>query len=243
MPKRRKPLPPIAERRGIQAFMAVGDASCAMLVRADVEQTARELARDLGTENWRKDVPRKALPACGLRDPRFYPFQYRGHDWTTVVHRYEFMDDLAKRLSAALRIRAIWVGYEDVSGSTDYTLYDSGRLKEVFHLFDPKAFHALEPAEMELLDRRGGLARGVPPLPHGYFAGSQVRSLNLADFKALLTLKGRQYGEHLERLFDDFLRSQDAFLGFNGLGEVGTEFYPLDEAGDDEILRIDVVEK
>lgn len=223
--------------------MAAGDSSCGMLVRAGVEAAAGALADDLGTTNWRKDVPRRELPECELGAPRFYPFQYRGHDWTCVVHRYEFWDDLARRISSALRARAVWVGYERVSGSVDYALYDSGAAKEVFHLGDPKVFRELTPVEMGALDRAGGVCRWVQPVPEASYARSDVRRLDGAKFRALAAKKGKAYGEHVDGLFDDFLRSQDAFLGFNSLGEVGTEFHPLDEAADEEILRIDVVEK
>ena len=234
---------PIADRRGIQHFMAVGDATCGMLVRAGVEATAGALAADLGSDDWRKEVPRAELPECAPGALRFFPFQYRGHDWTSVVHRYAFQDDLAQRLSAALATRALWVGYEDVSGSIDYALYDSGAAKEVFHLGDPRSFRELSSAEMRSLERAGGVCRWVQKDPQGAYARSDVRRLDAADIRKLGAERGKQYVGHLDRLFDDFLRSQDAFLAFNALGEVGREFYPLDEAEDGEILRIDVVGK
>ena len=156
------------------------------------------------------------------------------------MHRYEFQDDLAKRLSAALNTSAIWIGYEDVSGSWDYTLFESGGLREVFHVHDPAHFQALDASEMRRLDERG-LVKCSPPIRHGYFAGAEGR-LARAEFEKLSGLKGRRYGEHLDGLFDSFLRRHDAYAGFNTLGEVGTEFYPLDEAADEEIERIDLVE-
>jgi hypothetical protein len=176
------------------------------------------------------------LPKCDHYSPRFYPFQYRRHDWTTVVHRCAFDDLVAKRLATALKTRTISVCYEDTSGAYDYIAFDAGKLAEAFHLTDWREFHTLTPAEICAVEERGvfGFA------PQSYFCVSKVRKLDIANFKAL-TKSGRKFGEHLDRLFDEFLRSQDAFLGFNIMDQPGREYFPLLEAGDDEIARIDVV--
>ncbi len=239
MPKLRKVKTPIAGRRGLHGSMHLPDALCAMLVRADVEQTAGALARDLKTRKWQKNVPRGELPDCDAYTPRFYPFQYRGQDWTTVVHRCAFDDLVAKRLSSALRTGAICVGYEDTSNAYDYVAFDSGKLAEAFHLTDCQEFHTLTAAETAAVEERGVF--GFAPQP--YFCVSKVRRLDIADFKALSKKVRKQFSEHLDYLFDEFLKSQDAFLGFNIMDLPGKEYFPLAEATDDEIARIDVVEK
>lgn len=239
MAKPKKTKTPISERRGLQGSMQMPDALCAMLVRADVEQTAGALARDLKTKKWRKSVPRAELPACDLSTPRLYPFQYRGHTWTTVVHRFAFYDDVAKRLSAALRTRALWACYEDTSYCFDYALYDSGGLVEVFHWGNRDEFSSLTPTEFAQVEERGVFSCA----PHGYFAASKVRKLATADFEGLTKKVRKQFGEHLDHLFDEFLRSQDTFLAFNIMDEAGREYFPLAEASDADIVRIDVVER
>jgi|ERR1043166_2002917 hypothetical protein len=239
MPKPKKAKTPIAARRGLQGSMRLPDALCAMLVRADVEQTAGALARELKTKNWKKNVPRQELPDCDLYTPRFYPFQYGGQEWTTVVHRCAFDDLVAKRISSALKTPTLWVSHEDTSGAYDYIAFDSGKLAEAFHLTDWQEFHTLTPAETAQVEERGvfGFA------PHPYFCVSKVRKLDVADFKALSKKVRQQFSEHLDRLFDEFLKSQDAFLGFNIMDQPGREYFPLAEASDDEIVRIDVVGK
>jgi hypothetical protein len=239
MPKLKKTKTPMVERRGLQGSMHMPEALCAMLVRADVEQTAGALARDLKTKKWQKSVPRAELPDCELSTPRFYPFQYHGHVWTTVVHRFAFYDDVARRISAALRTRALCAGYEDTSYCFDYALYDSARLVEVFHWGTPGEFSSLTPAEFAQVEERGAFSCA----PHGYFAASKVRKLDGADFRDLSNKVRKQFGDHLDHLFDDFLRSQDAFLAFNIMDEPGKEYFPLAEASDDDLVRIDVVEK
>jgi hypothetical protein len=44
------------------------------------------------------------------------------------------------------------------------------------------------------------------------------------------------------RVADDFLKSQDAFLAFNIMDEPDREYFPLAEAADEDIVRMDVVE-
>src|SRR5882672_10734814 len=236
MPKKIKT--PIAERRGLRGSMQLPDALCAMLVRADVEQTAGALARDLKTKKWQKNVPRSELPDCDLYTARLYPFEYHGHGWTTVVHRCAFDDLVAKRLSSVLKTRAVVVSYEDTSGAYDYIAFDSGKLAEAFHLTDWNEFHTLTPVEIAQVEERGVFGFAAQP----YFCVSKVRKLDVADFKALSKKVRKQFAEHLDRLFDEFLRSQDAFLGFNIMDEPGREYFPLAEATDDEIVRIDVIE-
>jgi hypothetical protein len=239
MTKPKKIKTPIAERRGLQGSMQLPDALCAMLVRADVDQTAGALARDLKTKKWQSNVPRSELPDCDLYTPRFYPFQYRGHAWTTVVHRCAFDDLVARRLSSVLKTRAAFVSYEDTSGAYDYIAFDSGKLAEAFHLTDWQEFHTLTPAETAQVEERGVFGFAAQP----YFCVSKARKLDLADFKTLSNKTRKQFGEHRDRFFDEFLRSQDAFLGFNIMDEPGREYFPLAEASDKEIARIDVIEK
>jgi hypothetical protein len=228
---------PIAKRRGLQGSMQMPDALAAMLVRADVEQTAGALAKHLKTKKWQKSVPRAKLPECDLFKPRFYPFLYRGHDWTTVVHRFAFFDDVAKQLSAVLRTRAIWASYEDTSFCFDYALYDSGKLIEVFHLSDPKEFSSLTKTEFAAVEK-GGICAFAP---HCFFADSKIRKLDTADFKAPSKNVQTLFGQRLDNLFDEFLRNRDAFLGFNIMDIPGREYFPLAEASDDEVVRIDVI--
>jgi len=238
MPKPKKTKTPIAERRGLEGSMFMPDALCAMLVRADVEQTSGALAQELKKKKRQKNVPRAELSNYDFSLSRLFPFQYRGHSWTTVVHRFVFFDNIAKRLSAKLRTRALIAGYEDTSFCFDYALYDSGRLIEVFHWGDQQEFSSLTPAEFAQVEERGVNSCS----PHGFFAASKVRKLDETDFQALSKKVRKQFGEHLDHLFDDFLRSQDAFLAFNILDEPEREYFPLVEARDDEIARIDMVE-
>jgi hypothetical protein len=82
--------------------------------------------------------------------------------------------------------------------------------------------------------------QGFGGVPFGYYGASKARRLPVADFKALK--KGVDFYPHVERLFDEFLKSQDAFLAFNVMDEPGTEYFPIAEATDDDIARIDVIE-
>jgi hypothetical protein len=230
---------PITDRRGLHSSMILPDALCATLVRAGVEETAGALARELKTKQWQKSVPRPKLPPCDLYEPRFYPFQYRGHAWTTIVHRFGFDDLAAKRISVALGTSVIWLCHEDTSSSWAYILFTAGKLREAFGVSDAQEFYTPTPAEFAQLEERGVFAYS----PHPYYCISKVRTLDAVDFEALIKSKGKKFGAHLDHLFDGFLRSQDAFLAFNLWEDVGREYFPLFDVADPDIVRIDVVEK
>ena len=219
--------------------MILPDALCATLVRAGVEEAAAALAHELKTKRWQKSVPRAELPASDLYEPRFYPFQYRGHAWTTIVHRFGFDDLAAKRMSVALDTSVIWLCHEDTSSSWAYILFTSGKLAEAFGVSDAQTFRTPTSAEFVQLEERGAFAYS----PHPYYCASKVRSLDTSDYEALASKKGKKFGEHLDRLFDEFLKSQDAFVGFNIMDQPGRDYFPLAEASDDEVARIDVIEK
>lgn len=219
--------------------MILPDSLCATLVRAGVEETANALARELKTKRWQKSVPRAELPPCDLYTPRFYPFQYRGHAWTTIVHRFGFDDLAAKRISAALGTSVIWLCHEDTSGCWAYILFTAGKLGEAFGVSNAQTFRTPTPEEFAKLEEFGVFAYSPQP----YYCASKVRSLVTSDYEALATKKGKKFGEHLDHLFDTFLKSQDAFLAFNLWDDVGREYFPLFDVGDTDIVRIDVVEK
>src|SRR5262249_36860898 len=155
----------------------------------------------------------------------------RGHSWTTVIaqldSKFLFSPLLAKRLSAQLRTKAIFAGDHDTGGTTDYIMYDSGKLAEVFHWHDYDAFHILTPSEFTKVEKVGFGA-----LPFGYYGASKARKLPTADFKALK--QGVDFYPHVERLFDEFLKSQDAFLSFNVMDD--PEHFPLAEASNEDIV-------
>jgi len=100
-------------------------------------------------------------------------------------------------------------------------------------------FHTLTPAEFAQVEERGAFAYS----PHNYYCASKIRTLDYSDFEVLSTKKGKKYSEHLDHLFDGFLRSQDAFVAFNLWEDVGREYFPLFDVPDADIVRIDVVEK
>jgi hypothetical protein len=87
---------------------------------------------------------------------------------------------------------------------------------------------------------------GFGGISHGYYAASKARKLPVANYQALnrkaLIKQGVEFYAQVERLVDDFLKSQDAFLAFNVMGEPGTEYFPSGEATDEDIVRMDVVE-
>jgi hypothetical protein len=220
--------------------MILPDALCVTLVRAGVEETAGALAHELKTKRWQKAVPRADMPRGDLYELRFYPFQYRGHAWTTIVHRFGFDDLASKRISVALGTSVIWLCHEDTSSSWAYSLFTSGKLGEVFSVNDAQEFHTLEPAEFTQVEERGVFKC---PSRHSYYCSSKVRTLNVADYEALCANKCKKFGAQLDHLIDGFLRSQDAFVAFNLWEEEGREYFPLFDVADTDIVRIDVVEK
>ena len=120
-------------------------------------------------------------------------------------------------------IRAVHSGKKALSAEASYELAE--------HAAD----ESLTPAEIAKVEREpfGGV-------PFGYYGASRARKLPLADFKALE--QGVDFYPCVERLFDGFLKSQDAFLAFNLMDEPGTEYFPIAEATDEDIVRIDVIE-
>jgi hypothetical protein len=236
---KKTPKIPLAERRGLQGPFQVDLSFFALLVQAGIDKVAGCFAREMKARRHKEDVGRADLPDCDVFGNVYFPFQLRGHSWTTVIHRIDdklmFSPQLAKRLSAQLKTKAIFAGDHDTGGTTDYIMYDGGKLAEVFHWHDMDPFHTLTPAEIAKVEREpfGGV-------PFGYYGASRARKLPLADFKALE--QGVDFYPCVERLFDGFLKSQDAFLAFNLMDEPGTEYFPIAEATDEDIVRIDVIE-
>jgi hypothetical protein len=230
---------PIAERRGLQGPFQVDLSFYALLVRADIGKAADVFAREMKAKRHRKGLVRADLPESDPDGNLYFPFQLRGHPWMTVVHRmddkFRFSPLLAKRLSEKLKTRAIFAGDHDTGGTTDYVMYDSGKLAEAFHWHDWEELHLLTAAEFGRVEKEGFLKYN----PSGYYAASKARKLPVNEYKALR--QGVEFYEHVERLIDSFLKSQDAFLAFNLMDEQGREYHPLAEAADEDIVRVDVV--
>jgi hypothetical protein len=242
MPKANKtPKVPMAQRRGLQDPFHHDLSFFILLVRADIDRVTDVFAREMKAKRVKKGVARNKLPDCDVFGRTFFPFQYRGHSWTTVIHqldeKFRYSPALARRLSEELRTKAIFAGDHDTAGTIDYILYDSGKLAEVFHWHDLEKFHVLTPAEFKQVE-----SSGFSQCPHGYYGASKVRELAVADFNALFSKRGEKFNAHVEHLIDEFLRSQDAFLSINWRDEPGTEYFPLAEATDAHIVRIDIVE-
>ena len=229
----------LAERRGLQGPFQSDLSIFALLVQADIDKVAVCFAREMKARRHKKDVARGDLPDCDVFGNIYFPFQLCGHSWTTVIHRIDdkllFSPQLAKRLSAQLKTKAIFAGDHDTGGTTDYIMYDGGKLAEVFHWHDLAPFHVLTPAEIAKVEKQP-----LGAIPFGYYGASRARKLPLADFKALK--RGVDFYPCVERLFDGFLKSQDAFLAFNLMDDPGTEYFPIAEACDEDIVRIDVIE-
>src|SRR5215467_12681569 len=97
---------PIAERRGLQGPFHHDRSFFVLLVKADIEQVTRLFAREMKAKRVREGAARADLPDCDVYGNTFFPFQYRGHAWTTVVHRlddkFRYFPELAKRLTEKL---------------------------------------------------------------------------------------------------------------------------------------------
>jgi hypothetical protein len=236
---KKTPKAPLAERRGLQGPFQVDLSFFALLVKADIGKAADCFAREMAARRHLKNVTRTDLPECDVFGDVYIPYQFRGHSWTTVVHqidrKFKFSPLLARQLSLKLKTRAIFAGDHDTGGTTDWIMYDSGKLAEVFHWHQWSAFHTLSPAEVAKIEKKG-----FNDVPCGYYAMSKMRKLPAMDYKALK--QGVDFYPHVEGLFDEFLKSQDAFLAFNVMDEPGREYFPLAEATDEDIVGIDVVE-
>jgi hypothetical protein len=238
MPKTKKPAKvPFAQRRGLEGRFGHDLSFFFLLVRADIDPVTDALAREIKAKKVTKGVPREDLPECDpFSGKTFYPFQYRGHPWTTIVHKLDFYPKVAQQLSKKLHTRALLAGEQDTAGTIEYILFEDGQLAECFHWHDLVHFRQVNPAELALDEH------GFPKGGHGYYAGSKFQKLNSPDFEELFTKRGNKFNDHVDHLLDEFLKGQDAYLGHNWMGEPGTEFFPLAEATDEDILRIDVIE-
>jgi hypothetical protein len=230
---------PIAERRGLHGPFQVDLSFYALLVRADITTVADAFAREMKAKKHSKGLSRADLPDCDPDGNLYFPFQLRGHLWTTVVHRmddkFRFSPLLAKRLSEHLKSQTIFAGDHDTGGTTDWVMYERGKLAEVFHWHDWEELHLLTPAEVVRAEKESFLKYN----PCAYYAFSNVRKLPVNEYKALR--QGVEFHERVNYLLDSFLKCQDAFLSFNLMDEPGREYHPLAEASDDDIARVDVV--
>jgi len=238
---KRAPRIPLAERRGLHGPFSHDLSIFALLVRAEIERVTDLFAKEMNAKRVKKGVERSDLSDCDVFGSTFFPFQLRGHAWTTVIHRLDdecrYSPALARRISAELHTRSIFCGDHDTAGTIDYILYDSGNLAEVFHWHDLVKFHSLTPAEFAQVEREGfSRAAGA------YYAASNVRKLEVTEYEALYKKRGEKFNEHVEHLIDGFLRSQDAFLSINVTDEPDTEYFPLYEAREGDLARIDIVE-
>src|SRR6185503_6730939 len=90
MPKANKsPKVALTERRGLQDPFAHDLSFFVLLVNANIERVTDPFAREMKAKRVRKGVARGELPDCDVFGKKFFPFQYRGHPWTTVVHRLD----------------------------------------------------------------------------------------------------------------------------------------------------------
>ncbi len=241
MPKAKKSTKTqLATRRGLQDRFMHDSSYYGLLIHADIAEVTDLLAKELKAKRVTKGVPIKDLPGSWPDEMKFFPFQYRGHAWTTVIHTMDtkltYSPALALRLSEKLKTRTIMAGSNDDFGAIDYIMFNSGKLAEVFHWHGSKELHTPTPDEVSAIERNA-----LTILPHGFYAMSKARTVAPEYFQSLLT-PGKKFNDTLAPLIDDFFKSQDAFFALNWWGEPETETHPLAEATDEDLVRIDFIE-
>jgi hypothetical protein len=228
----------LAERRGFRGEIETDANLCALLVRADIEEAAGSFAQAIKAKQWKKGVPRGKMPRKWFDGRNYCLYQLRGHPWTTIQHEYDksaFTEQVAKDLSAALGSRVIFAGSQNTAGVVWCCLYDSGRLAEVFFLHDEKSetFHTLTDAEFAHVEKNG-----FSKVPYGYFCASRVREISEARCRGLCGCEsGDESIVKLNRIIDDFFKSQDAYLAFPN-----SEYFTLARDADSDFVRLDLVE-
>ncbi len=132
-------LPPEAELRGVETF---DTEEVAVLVLADVETVAAELARHKGAKNHKRDILGEEIK---IVDPSYLVLRFVGHPWAIVVSctfgpndRLSVAD--ASALSKALATKAIFFGNSDCASYTEYELFDKGKSLERFQCRDEVNF-------------------------------------------------------------------------------------------------------
>lgn|GEM_PF-2849478 len=228
----------LAERRGFRGEIETDSDLCALLLRADIDEAAGAFAKQVKAKQWKKGVPRAKFPRNWFDGPHYCVYQLQGHPWTTLLHEYAkttFTEQVARDLSASLRSRVIFTGSQDTAGVSWYILFDSGRLAEVFFLHDERSdeFHTLTDAQFAGVERHG-----FAKTPHGYYCASRARKISEARCRALCACEsGDEAILKLNRIIDDFLKSQDAYLAFPTAMD-----FTLARAADSDFVRLDLIE-
>jgi hypothetical protein len=213
----------LAEIRGIYDSRE-SNSIAVVLVAASVDATSKALADELKSERRECDIYGKKSKISGSA---YFPFQLRGHIWTTIVSGYDpevFDTSLAKRLSARLKTKAIGYVFEDTSCSTTCQLFDGGELVEVIHHdFESEAAKAkmLTPAEFAQLAKKG--------FRDGFYFFSKIRPLKA----------GAITQDSLDDAIADFFRGQDALLFFLTSEKGGA--FTLEAGSAADVLRADMV--
>jgi len=228
----------VAERRGFRGEIETDANLCALLLRADIDQAVGAFAQAMKAKQWKKGVQRARMPRNWFDGRNYLAFQLRGHRWTTILHEYTkntFTEQVAKDLSASLGSGAVFTGSQDTAGVVWYVLYDSGRLAEVFYLHDERGetFHTLTDAEFSHVEKHG-----LSKIPYGYFCASRVRKISETRCRKLCGCEsGDESIVKLNRIIDDFLKSQDAYLSFPN-----SEYFTLARDADSDFVRLDLIE-
>ena len=228
----------LADRRGFRGEIETDTDLFALLLRAEIEDAAEGFACEIKAKQWKKGVRRGSMPRRWFDGKHYCVFQLRGHPWTTILHEYSadtFTEQVARKLSASLRCGAVFAGSQDTAGVACYILYDSGRLGEVFFLHNERSdtFHTLTDAQFAHVEEHG-----FSKTPCGYFCASQVRKLSEFRCRGLCGCKsGDEAILKLNRIIDDFFKSQGAYLAFPN-----SEHFTLARAADDDFVRLDLIE-
>lgn len=194
----------------------------------DVEKTSRALQKSFKGKGWQKDVCGKSVRVDGL----FYnPFQLRGHSWTTIIgllrtEEPQFSEVLAQQLSAGLKTKTIFFGYEGTSGIALLLLFQKGEVAEAL-------VNDGSNAEVKILRRSEVLKRQKAGWTGGFYFYSNSRKVN----PGMLTQKS------FKAFVNEFFRLQDAWLAFDGASSVtdGLATFSLDEGEEKDVLRADLV--
>lgn len=108
-----------------------------VLLHGPLDKAMKRMGKLLGVERWKKDVWGINVRVAGRC---FAAWQYGGHEWTTIWpfgdESEEDLQDLADQVSAAANSRVILFRFDDDPGDLQYSLYESGKLRERFRYTD-----------------------------------------------------------------------------------------------------------
>jgi hypothetical protein len=239
--KVKPPAPPKAPRapkrpRGVTTF-DTNDA--AVLIAADVNEVAGAFAKSIGAKTWEKDVLGEKVK---LAKRSYAVFKLAGSPWSAIMklscanfRQWPAAPD-AQALSKSLKTRGLLVANSDTADVTQYALFDSGELVEVFDSGSTD-----EDENPKVVTRRfakyygldmSGIPGGVSLGKYRVFA-SALRTVDLAKIKNDLDF------------VNDFVKKQGALvpLGVGDWGQPG-EMIELSLEGlvnADEVERLDYV--